>query len=277
MKIRIIPKIEVKGKNLIKGLQFDGLKVLGDPIQATEQYYKDGADEIFYVDIVASLYEQKISTELVKQTSKKISIPLMAGGGIRTSYDIEELLINGADKVAINTAAHRNQNFIKENAKIFGSQCIIRSMHAKFINNQFEVFSEHGRERTNLSLNDCIKKSIDDGCGELIISSVDREGSCLGLDLKLLDTLKECQIPIIFGGGIGRMGDVNFLKESKHKIDALVIASALHYKYFQNNFDQNVYESFSKKSISMIEPFKIFEIKEYIKNLGIEVRDDKNI
>lgn len=275
MKLRIIPKLEVKGKNLIKGINFDGLKIIGDPCEAAFNYFKDGADEIFYDDIVASLYEKRISKEIVKNTSKNISIPLTVSGGIKSMIDIEELLNSGADKVAINTHAVKNPEFLKEAAKHFGNQCIVLSVHAKKIGDKYEIFTENGRERTNLELNKWVKTCIDLDIGEIFLSSINYEGLCRGLDKDLFLNLDKNNLPVSYGGGAGNMKHcLEFLSE--YRIDGLFIASAFHYNYFDVGFN-NDYEKLNNDVFSELEPFSIFELKKYLDKNNIEVRLDSNV
>ena len=275
MKLRIIPKLEVKGENLIKGINFDGLKVIGDPCESAYNYFKDGADEIFYDDIVASLYEKRISKEIVKKTSKNISIPLTVAGGIKSISDIEELLNSGADKVAINTHAVRNPEFLKEASKQFGSQCIVLSVHSKKIQNNYEIFTENGRERTQLELNEWINRCVDLDIGEIFLSSIDKEGLCKGLDENLIMNLKENNLPISYGGGVGNLDHcLKFLH--KHRVDGLFIASAIHYHYYKDKF-KNTYEKLNKDNFIELKPFSIFDLKKKLNKNSINVRLDGNV
>ncbi len=275
MKLRIIPKLEVKGENLIKGINFDGLKVIGDPCEAAFNYFKDGADEIFYDDIVASLYEKTISKDLVKNTSKDISIPLTVAGGIKSMNDIESLLNSGADKVAINTYAAKNPKFLQEASRQFGSQCIVLSVHSKKIQNNYEIFTENGRERTHLELNKWISTCIDLDIGEIFLSSIDNEGLCKGLDENLVMNLNTNNLPISYGGGVGNIDHcLNFL--NKHRVDGLFIASAIHYYYYKNKF-KNTYEKLSKDIFTELKPFSIFELKKKLSMNNINVRLDGNV
>lgn len=275
MKLRIIPKLEVKGENLIKGINFDGLKVIGDPCEAAFNYFKDGADEIFYDDIVASLYEKTISKDLVKNTSKDISIPLTVAGGIKSMNDIESLLNSGADKVAINTYAAKNPKFLQEASRQFGSQCIVLSVHSKKIQNNYEIFTENGRERTHLELNKWISTCIDLDIGEIFLSSIDNEGLCKGLDENLVMNLNTNNLPISYGGGVGNIDHcLNFL--NKHRVDGLFIASAIHYYYYKNKF-KNTYEKLSKDIFTELKPFSIFELKKKLSINNINVRLDGNV
>lgn len=275
MKLRVIPKLEVKGQNLIKGINFDGLKVIGDPCEAAYNYFKDGADEIFYDDIVASLYDKTISEDIVKNTSKNISIPMTVAGGIKSLKDIESLLNSGADKVAINTHAVKNPLFLKEASRHFGSQCIVLSVHSKKIHNNYEIFTENGRERTQLELNEWVNKCADMDIGEIFLSSVDHEGLCKGLDKDLIINLKLNSLPLSYGGGVGNINHcLDFL--TNHKVDGLFIASAIHYYYYNNEF-KNSYEKLNREGFNDLKPFSIFELKKKLDKNQINVRLDANL
>lgn len=275
MKLRVIPKLEVKGQNLIKGINFDGLKVIGDPCEAAYNYFKDGADEIFYDDIVASLYDKTISEDIVKNTSKNISIPMTVAGGIKSLNDIESLLNSGADKVAINTHAVKNPSFLKEASRQFGSQCIVLSVHSKKIDNNYEIFTENGRERTQLELNEWVNKCIDCDIGEIFLSSIDHEGLCKGLDEDLIINLQLNNLPLSYGGGVGNINHcLDFL--NNHKVDGLFIASAIHY-YYYNNKIKNSYERLNQEGFNDLKPFSIFELKRKLDKNQIDVRLDANL
>ena len=172
--IRIIPRLDVKGPNLVKGVHLEGLRVLGKPEEFASKYYLEGADELIYIDVVASLYGRKNLLEIVERAAQQIFIPLTAGGGIRTFDDIKNLLRAGADKVAINTAGIRNPRFIKEAAQSFGSQCIVVSIEAKSRENgRYEAFTDNGREKTGKDVFEWAKEAVDLGAGEILVTSID--------------------------------------------------------------------------------------------------------
>lgn len=229
-KIRIIPRLDIKGKNLIKGVQLEGLRIIGDPNQFAKKYYQEGADELLYMDAVASLYGRNNLKELITKASKDVFIPITVGGGIRSIEDAYNIFRAGADKVAINTAAVRNPCLIKDLSEEFGSQSIVLSIEAKKMDeNNWEVFVENGREKTGISVTDWIRKATNLGVGEILLTSVDCEGTKKGFDINLLnEATKLTNVPIISSGGMGKLEDfLNVIKKSK--VDAVSMASVLHY------------------------------------------------
>ncbi len=229
-KPRIIARIDVKGPNVIKGVHLECLRVVGEPGDLAEKYYSQGADELIYMDIVASLYGRDNLLEIVHQASDKIFIPFTVGGGIRTIRDIKEFLKAGADKVAINTAATKNPQLITEASKMFGSQCIVVSIEAKrSLDGSWEAFTDNGRERTGLNVIEWAKEVELLGAGEILLTSIDQEGTRKGYDLELIKSVaKSVSIPVIASGGAG---DVLDIKEclQEGNVDALAVASILHY------------------------------------------------
>ena len=227
---RIIARIDVKGGRLIKGVRFEGLRVLGDPREAAVKYYKSGADEIFYSDAVASLYGRNSLTELVKATAKEVFIPITVGGGIRSINDVEKILASGADKIAINTASVENKSLIRELANVFGAQCIVASIQARRTSNKsWEVMTNSGREKSGIDVRDWVNEVQDQGAGEIIITSIDMDGTCNGFDHELLDSVKPLvSIPLIFGGGLAKTEDIKNLINEK-AISGISIGAALHY------------------------------------------------
>ncbi len=228
--IRLIPRLDIKGPNLIKGIHLEGLRVLGDPQEFARRYYEQGADELIYMDIVASLYGRNSLKELISRTAQDIFIPLTVGGGIRSVEDVRELLRAGADKVAINTAAVSRPDLISEVSKTFGSQCMVVSIEAKQIApNRWEVFTDNGRERTGLDVVEWAQKAASLGAGEILLTSVDKEGTRRGFDIALVKAVADsCPIPVIASGG---MGSIDHLLEVCHKghANAVAIADVLHY------------------------------------------------
>lgn len=229
--VRIIPRLDVKGSNVVKGMNLEGLRIIGDPQTLAERYYLDGADELLYMDIVASLYQRENLLDIVNKTSDNIFIPLTVGGGIRSLQNIKELLRAGADKVAINTMAIQDPKLLSEAANRFGSQCITLSIEAKKVGkNTWEAFTDNGREPTGKDVIEWAKKGIELGAGELLITSIDNEGTKKGLDCNLLKQLSKLSVPIIASGGIGCMEDI--LQGFECKMDAVALASTLHYMQF---------------------------------------------
>lgn len=230
-KVRIIPRLDVKGPNIVKGIQLEGLRVIGKPAELARRYYEQGADEILYIDIVASLYERNNLTEVVKETiSKGVFIPLTVGGGIRSIEDIKKILRAGADKVAINTAATRNPELITKAAKIFGSQCIVGSIEAKKVSDKkWESYIDNGREKTGLDVIEWAKKLERLGVGEILITSVDRDGTRYGFDEELIKKVVDTvNVPVIACGGA--KNEKNIVECFKNtQVDGISCASILHY------------------------------------------------
>jgi imidazole glycerol-phosphate synthase subunit HisF len=228
--IRLIPRLDIKGVNLIKGIHLEGLRVIGDPQSFARKYYQQGADELIYMDVVASLYGRNSLKELVSRTAQDVFIPLTVGGGVRSVEDVRELLRAGADKVAINTAAVRHPKLISEIAEVFGSQCVVLSIEAKKIGvNKWEVFTDNGREKTGLDVMQWVKQASLLGAGEILLTSVDQEGTRKGFDVDLVRAVSDVSsLPLIASGG---MGSVEHLVDvcKKGHADAVAIADMFHY------------------------------------------------
>ena len=207
--MRIIGRLDIKNNFVIKGINFEGLRKIGDPLDLAKKYYSQKIDEIIFIDAVASLYERNNLFHIIKKATKEIFCPITLGGGIRSLYDIEESLKSGADKVAINSHAIENPNFIKEAVKNFGSSNIISNIESKKLNeNSWEVYKYYGREKTGVDLIDWIKKVQDLGCGEILLTSIDKEGLQQGMDYELLDKVsKLINRPLIFSGGFSKFSD----------------------------------------------------------------------
>ena len=228
---RLIARLDIKGSKLIKSINLEGLRVLGSPSTYTVEYYKDGIDEIIYMDSVASLYGRNQLSELLRQATRNVFVPITAGGGIRTLNDARELLRSGADKIAVNTAAVADPSLISRLAKEFGSQCVVSSIEAKKLDgHRWEVFVENGRQRTKKDVLDWVSECANRGAGEILLTSIDREGTTTGFDLDLNSKVSdEVGIPIIASGGMGKVQDLMDLK-THSKVSAAAIAHVLHYK-----------------------------------------------
>jgi len=229
--IRVIARLDIKGPNLIKGIHLEGLRVLGDPHDFAKKYYEEGIDEIVYIDIVASLYGRSKLTDIVKNAAKDVFVPMTVGGGIRSVEDVRDLLRAGADKVAISTAAVENPTLIKDVSRIFGSQCMVLSLEAKKQSDSlWEVYTNSGRERTNLNAVDWAKKVEDLGAGEILLTSIDAEGTRKGFDLDLTRAITDAvNIPVIASGGMGKSQDlIDVVNEGGVK--AVAMADILHYE-----------------------------------------------
>lgn len=226
---RIIARLDIKGENLVKGIQLEGLRKIGNPNEKAVNYYLQGVDEIFFEDVVASLYERNSLLRIVDSSTKNIFIPITIGGGIRTIEDVVSALNAGADKIAINTAAIKNENLITEVSKKFGSQCMVLSIQAKFRNGRWEAFYENGREPSGLDVIEWSIKAEKLGAGEIFLTSVDKEGMARGMDLDLIKAVTEnVSIPVIASGGVGTLNDIKLAFDIGNA-DAVALAHILHY------------------------------------------------
>ncbi len=228
--IRLIARLDIKGPNLIKGIHLEGLRVIGSPNEYALRYYKQGADELIYMDVVASLYGRNSLGEIVQQAAQDVFVPVTVGGGIRSVDDATRLLRCGADKVAVNTAAVANPTLISDIARRFGSQCMVLSIEAKQIGpDRWEAYTDNGRERTGLDVIEWVKRGVALGAGEILLTSVDKEGTRKGSDLPLLHAVTgEIGVPVIASGGMGRP---EHLVEAvqQGQADAVAMADILHY------------------------------------------------
>lgn len=289
MNIRVIPRLDIKGPNLVKGVHLEGLRVLGKPWDFAYTYYEEGADELIYIDAVASLYGRNNLVEMVKRTAENIFIPLTVGGGVRSVDDVRTLLRAGADKVAINTAATHNPNLITELAQTFGSQCIVSSIQAKYISGRYEAITDNGRELTGKDVLDWAKQVVDLGAGEILLTSIDREGTGLGYDSELTRQIAEAvPVPVIACGGCGKPEHLLEVIE-KGKADAISASSIFHYNYLKHEIDSYKFKDegniefikqkrggldFKKDSITRM---TIEDVKEVLSASGISCRDKGNI
>lgn len=277
--IRIIPRLDIKGPNLVKGIHLEGLRVLGKPSDFAKFYYENGADEIIFMDVVASLYERNSLHNIITETAKSLFIPLTVGGGLRTIDDIKQVLRAGADKVCLNTAAIKDPSFIKKAVAMFGSSTIVISIEAiKQSDGKYLAYTDNGREHTGI---DAIKwaQTVEElKAGEIIITSVDKEGTGKNFDLELINLISEnANIPVIAHGGAGSKNDVLNLFQNT-KSDAVAVSSILHYGFLENN-DSNVNEKegnneflLQKRSFTTINPCSIEEIKELLNKNNINCR-----
>lgn len=234
MTVRVIPRLDIKGPNLVKGIHLEGLRVLGKPEQFARYYYEQGADELIYLDVVASLYGRNSLLDIISRTSREIFIPLTVGGGIRSIEDIREVLRAGADKVSLNTAAIQNPNLIKSAAERFGSSTIVVSIEAiRHSDGHYEAHIDNGRQHTNVDAVDWAQKVAELGAGEILLTSIDREGTGSGYDVELTQKIAtQVGIPVIACGGAGSLVNVSEVVLNG-KADAVSMASVLHYHYLQ--------------------------------------------
>ena len=231
---RIIARMDIKGPNLIKGIRFEGVRVIGDPQKYAEAYYNDGIDEIIYIDTVASLYDRISLHDLVEKTANNVFIPITVGGGIRSTDNVKDLLRSGADKIAVNTAAVKRPILVKEIAEKFGSQCVVLSIEAcKQENGRWEPYIDNGREHTGLDVVEWAQRAEELGAGEILLTSVDRDGTCKGFDIDLTKNVSDSvSIPVIASGGMGKPDDLSQVI-LKGNADAVAIAHILHYDKYQ--------------------------------------------
>ena len=233
---RVIARLDVKGKKLIKGKRFEGLRVVGEACNFAKEYAESGIDEIFYSDAVASLYGRNSLTEVLRETSKEVFVPITVGGAIRTLDDARKLLSAGADKLALNTSIVRDPSLINKLSGKFGKQCVVVSIQAckSFNNEGWDVMIESGRERTNKNIFDWINEVQNRGAGEILITSVDKDGTGLGPDTELLEKIISIvEVPLVFGGGIGDISHIKSIFQNHENLSGVSIGFGLHYKKMQ--------------------------------------------
>ena len=251
---RIIPCLDVDNGRVVKGVKFVDIRDAGDPVEIARRYDQEGADEITFLDITASSDNRDTIVHVVEQVAGEVFIPLTVGGGIRTLEDISRMLTAGADKVGINTAAIFNPDFVKQAAERFGSQCIVVAIDAKCVSKEgdakrWEIFTHGGRKETGLDAIEWAIKMVDFGAGEILLTSMDRDGTRIGFDLELTRTISEAvEVPVIASGGVG---DLDHLADGiiKGKADAVLAASIFHFG-----------------------EYTIGEAKKHMQDRGIEVR-----
>ncbi len=230
--IRLIPCLDVDNGRVVKGVNFKNLVDAGDPVELAENYYKSGADELTLLDITASSANRQTTIDVVKQTAEQVFIPLTVGGGVRSVSDVDTLLRNGADKVSINTAAIARPALIEEIATTFGSQVLVLSVDAKRHASAFEVTTHGGRELTGINALDWIKQACDLGVRDILLNSMDADGTKSGFDLEMIaEVRKICQVPLIASGGAGQLSD--FADAVDAGADALLAASLFHFGTLQ--------------------------------------------
>ncbi len=281
--LRIIPRLDIKGPNLVKGVCLEGLRVLGKPEQFAKYYYEQGADELIYQDVVASLYGRNSLHEIVSRTARVAFIPLTVGGGIRKLEDIVGLLRAGADKVSINTATIENPGLIKEASKMFGASTIVVAIEAiRQDDGKYFAFTDNGRNYTGKEAVAWAKEVEELGAGEILLTSVDHEGTGQGMNIELAKLITESvSIPVVVHGGVGSKEHVADLF-SKVSASGVAIASIFHYKYITNNrnldgFDKEGNIDFlrSKRVLSNINTTTVKELKAYLKDISINCRPNE--
>ena len=246
---RIIPCLDVKDGQVVKGIHFVGLKEVGDPVALAKKYYSDGADELVFLDISATVEKRKTMVDVVRRVAKEIFIPFTVGGGISTIEDVHAMLMAGADKVSLNSAAIRNPSLIEEASKRFGNQCIVLAVDAKkrADTTGWNVYVEGGRKDTGIDCMEWILKGVSLGAGEILLTSMDADGTKEGFDLELYKAVsKIVNVPVIASGGCGKLED---FKSALEVSDAALAASIFHY-----------------------EESSVQNVKKYLKEEGVAVR-----
>lgn len=231
--LRLIARLDIKGANLIKGVHLEGLRVVGDPQTRAAKYYGDGADEIIYMDTVASLYGRNNLIDVVSRATEHVFVPITVGGGIRSVEDARILLRAGADKVAINTAAVKDPNLIRELANVWGSSTVVLSIEAKNVApNKWEAYTDNGRERTGLDVVQWAEQGAMLGAGEIFLTSVDQEGTKKGFNCRLIaEVTKRVDVPVIASGGFGALEHLKDLISASTPT-GVAFADSLHYDRF---------------------------------------------
>jgi len=229
--MRIIGRLDIKNDYVIKGINFEGLRKIGKPVEIALKYYEEGVDELMLMDSVATLYSRENLFDIIKKITEKIFIPVCVGGGIRSLKDIEMALNSGADKVAINSSIVKDISLLKLAKKNFGASNIVVSIEVKRVQDNWEIYVNNGRDKTGIKLLEWINSVQEIGCGEILITSVDTDGTKKGLNMDLISFLNEIQItvPLIFSGGIGHLNHITELLEIFPN-EALAIGSAFHYE-----------------------------------------------
>lgn len=229
-KIRLVARLDIKGAKVIKGIHLEGLRVVGDPQEFARRYYEQGADELLYVDVVASLYGRNSLHDIIQRATRDVFVPLTVTGGIRSVDDVREILRAGADKIGINTEATKRPELIREVARKFGSQCMVLSIEAKQVGpGRWEVYTDNGREKSGLDVVEWAQRGVELGAGEILLTSVDREGTREGFDIDLVAAVsKVVPVPVIASGGMGSLAHVASVVLDG-AADAVAMADMLHY------------------------------------------------
>ncbi|MDP2454773.1 MULTISPECIES: imidazole glycerol phosphate synthase subunit HisF [unclassified Kaistella] len=229
LKKRIIPCLDIKDGKTVKGIQFEDLRIAGDPVELAKKYVNDSADELVFLDVTATLEGRKTLIELVEKLSLEINIPFTIGGGISSAQDVEALLKAGADKVSINSAAVRRPELVREIAQQFGNQCVVVAIDTKNINGEDYVFINGGKIQTQLKTLEWVKTVADLGAGELLLTSMDFDGTKNGFDIRMLQNVSQvCHLPIIASGGAGKMEDFTEVF-TETKVTGALAASIFHF------------------------------------------------
>ena len=247
---RIIPCLDVRNGKVVKGIKFEGVKDIEDPVKLAKIYNDMGADELVFYDITATNEGRKLFTDIVEQVANEVFIPLTVGGGINTLEDFDRVLKAGADKVSVNSGAIKNPDLIREAALKYGNQCVVLSIDVKRVDGLFKIFLNGGRKETELDAIEWVKKCYELGAGEIVVNSIDMDGVKKGFDLELLKAISSVvNVPVIASGGAGKMEDFKILFENLPKVDAGLAASIFHFG-----------------------EVKIPDLKNYLKDQNIKIR-----
>lgn len=286
MQIRIIPRLDIKGPNLVKGIHLEGLRVLGRPEVFAEEYYQAGADEFVFMDAVASLYGRNSLLDVIERTANHIFIPLTVGGGLTTVEDMEKVLHCGADKVAINTAAMNRPDLINEAAQRYGSSTIVVHIDAKRQKSgEWFAYTDNGRENSHRNAVNWAKESVERGAGEILVTSIDKEGTASGFDTNLVRIISEAvSVPVIACGGAGELTDIISVIR-KGLADAVCLSSILHYGYvaqliksgfeFGNDGDFPIIHE--RRVFERVQPTSLQDVKSFLTQRGIPCRLSGNM
>jgi cyclase len=293
--VRIIARMDIKGPNLVKGIQFDGYRALGKSEDYAYMYYAEGIDELIFYDTVASLYQRNHLKEFLSAVSRHIFVPLTVAGGIRSVDDVRQILRAGADKVAINTGAVHNPQLLTDAARIFGSQCIVAGIEAKrTIDGSYEAWVDYGRQPTGINVLEWANRVVELGAGEIFLTSIDFEGTGRGFDVELTaQVAQSVAVPVIASGGAGSKEDVlKVIKEGK--ADAVAMAAIFHYHYARpvnrsysstNSFGLRMGKQIDEGNVEFLnlcygglgekrmQPISIKELKDYLNKSEVECRD----
>lgn len=283
MNHRIIARLDIKGPNLVKGIHLEGLRVMGKPETFARHYYETGADELIYSDVVASLYGRNSLQEIISRTAREIHIPLTVGGGLRTVEDIRDVLRAGADKVSLNTAAIKDPGIIRKASRLFGSSTIVVTIEViRQPDGRYLAYTDNGREHTGVEAVAWARQAEEQGAGEIVLTSVDREGTGLGFDLEITRKVSEAvSIPVIAHGGAGKAAHLSeaFLRGGA---SAVALASMIHYESLatlgmQGQFEKEGNLEYLKSGRSLfhtIQPKSLREIKRSLREAGVDCRHE---
>lgn len=281
--IRIISRLDIKGPNVVKGIHLEGLRVLGNPKEFAKFYYEEGIDELMYMDVVASLYNRNSLKDVIESTANELFVPLTVGGGLRNLEDVNTALRSGADKICINTAAIKNPNLIKQISDKYGASTLVVAVEAiKDESGEYYAFTDNGREHSGKKVIEWVKEIQDLGAGEILLTSVDKEGTGSGFDIELIKLVENLiSIPLLAHGGAGKMEDIKNVIEQT-SIDAVVLSSILHYSTIKSNSFSNKKDSsegnndFLKSGgiFSKINPIPLSSLRQYLTNNNINIRNE---